>query len=339
MFIPRYWSEASHREQLPERKQVTVRRFGWSSTSQEDADVHARQRVEEALGVLRDGGPEALRDFTRRERKVAYAGSDGLPIREEIVREWPEADVVLTRNSYGSVCLNTTRAMFVDVDRAESHAGCFGCVGGLVGLLLGFVGAPLLFGVSGFGAVLLAAILGAIAFAWIGTTVGRIRESRDPRARDLLGWAVDRARAWCDEHPDWRVVAYETPAGARLLPVHAPFDAGDEKTFEFMSFVKADPLYQRMCTLQKCFRARVSPKPWRAGVKDRFRAGGTWPVREPYKLAARAAWVRAYDDVAGAYASCRLVDEVGRGRTDASVEEIRRLHDEMCRAEQDLPLA
>lgn len=335
MFIPRYWSEASHCERTPDRRQVTVRRFGWSSTNQESADVHARQRVEEALAVLREGGPEALRGFTRRERKVAYAGSDGLPIREEIVREWEDADVVVTRNSYGALCLNTTRAMFVDVDRPEPHVGGFCCLGALLGAILGGVGGPLLLETDW----ILSAFVGMIAIALVASILARVRERCDLRARRPVQWAIERSRAWCASRPDWCVVAYETPAGARLLPVHAAFDASDESAFEFMSFVKADPLYQRMCRLQKCFRARVSPKPWRAGVQEHFRAGGTWPVQDPKKLAARAEWVRRYDQVASDHASCRLVETVGRGLPDPGVEQIRRIHDELCRAESGLELA
>ena len=135
------------------------------------------------------------------------------------------------------------------------------------------------------------------------------------------------------------MVAYETPAGVRLLPVHDAFDAGDAASFEFMDFVRADPLYQRMCRLQKCFRARVSPKPWRAGVDEHFRAGGTWPVTDPAKLASRAAWVRAYDESAAAFAACRYADTVGAGRADPRVERVRTLHDAMCRADTDLDLA
>ncbi len=335
MFIPRYWSEASHRERLPERRQLTVRRFGWSSTSQEDADVHARQRVEEALAVLREGGPEALRGFTRRERKVAYAGADGLPIREEIVLERPDQDVVVTRNSYGALCLNTTRAMFVDIDRPASRAEVVGCGGGVLGAVLGAIGGPVLFG-TGW---LLSALAGALVMAWLTRLVARLLERRDPRRRDLLAWSIERARAWCKDHPEWRVLAYETPAGARLLPVHAAFDAGDETTFDFMAFVDADPLYQRMCRLQKCFRARVSPKPWRAGIDERFRAGGTWPVSDAEKLAQREDWVQRYERQAASFASCRLAETVGDGQADPRIEEIQRMHDEMCQAESTLALA
>lgn len=335
MFIPRYWSEAAHCERYPDRRQVTVRRFGWSSTSQEDADVHARRRVEEALAVLRDGGPEALRGFTRRERKVAYSGADGLPIREEIIHELPEADVVVTRNSYGALCLNTTSAMFVDIDRLESRVGISGCLGAALGAIAGAIVGPTLLD-RGW---MISALLGAVVLTAVTRTLARFLERRDLRHRDLLAWATQRTRAWCEHHPDWRVVAYETPAGVRLLPVHAPFDAGDESTFEFMTFVSADPLYQRMCRLQKCFRARVSPKPWRAGMRERFRAGGTWPVQDPIKLAMRRDWVEAYERRAGDFASCRFADTVGDGRPDAGVEAVRRIHDDMCQAEARLDLA
>ncbi len=335
MFVPRYWSEASHRESLPEGRQVTVRRFGWSSTSAADAATHARQRVEEAVAVLRAGGPDALHGFTRRERAVAYAGSDGLPIREEIVEERPEADVVVTRNGYGALCLNTRDAMFVDVDDVASHASGRFVVGALLGATLGAVVASVLPPVGWLhGTVGGAVVLGAV-FA----LSGRLRDRRDPRRRDVVAWATDRTRDWCRTHPGWRVVVYETPAGARLLPVHASFDAARDETFEFMRFVDADPLYDRMCRLQKCFRARVSPKPWRAGIAEPFRAGGTWPVEDPGKLRVRSNWVRRYERVARGFASCRLVGTVGDGVPDARVERVRAIHDEMCQATRALALA
>jgi hypothetical protein len=341
MFVPRYWSEASQVEEVPPRR-VTLRRFGWSSTSQEDADVHARRRVEEAAAVLRAGGDAALRTFTRRERKVAYAGSDGLPIREEIVEERPDLDVVLTRNGYGALCLNTTRAMFVDVDRPSSRAVAFGCFGALTGLVAGGLLAPLFVDVPRavkIAVVILGALLGALVLGWIATKIGRLVEGFSARARDPVRWSIERCRAWCESRPTWRVAVYETPSGLRLLPLHAPFDAAETSSFEFMRFVGVDPLYERMCRLQKCFRARVSPKPWRAGIADRFPAGGTWPVTDPGKLAARAEWVERYEEEAREFASCRFLEVVGDGPTALAVDDVRRLHDDLCRVASGLPLA
>lgn len=340
MFIPRYWSEARHRELLPARRQVTVCRFGWSSNSQEEADAHARQRLEEALAVLRDRGEGALRDFTRRERVVAYSGADGLPIREEIVHEYPALDVVVTRNGYGALCLNTTQAMFVDVDRAEPAAGLPGCLGALVGALVGGVAAAVLGEMFALpGGVVTGVFALAILGYYAGKLVGRVASARGGPGSAPLSWTKSRVEAWCASRPEWRVAVYETPAGVRLLPLHACFDAAEESPFEFMAFVRADPLYVRMCRLQRCFRARVSPKPWRAGIEDHFKTGGTWPVRDSRKLAVRAEWVRRYEQKASRFASCRLVEVVGDGATDPRVDAIRRRHDELCRVGSGRELA
>ena len=313
---------------------ITVRRFGWSSTSQHDADVHARSRLEEALAVVREGGPEALRTFARRERKVAYAGADGLPIREEIVEEHPDLDTVITRNVYGALCLNTTVAMFVDSDATASRANAVGCATGLAGAAVGAVLAKTVLDVH----LLLAVAAGVVAFAVVGTLVWRLVERRRLRFRDLVAWVIQETRTWCANQPDWAVAVYRTPGGVRLLPIHAAFDAGDASTYEFMRAVGVDALYERMCRIQKCFRARVSPKPWSVGV-ERFPAGGTWPVVDPDKLAARAEWVRGYARASRGFAACRFVEIVGSGRPDPRVESIRRLHDDLAGAHSDLPLA
>ncbi len=92
MLVPRYWAEArvQHRDG---KRQITVRRFGWSKDSQRDAERHAQERAQAAITEIEQGT-----NLKRRERKLGYGGTDGLPIREEIVAEY--GDVVVTRNSY-----------------------------------------------------------------------------------------------------------------------------------------------------------------------------------------------------------------------------------------------
>jgi hypothetical protein len=46
--VPQYWAEA-RLQQREARCQVTMRRFGWSDSSQRDAQTHAGQRAREAL--------------------------------------------------------------------------------------------------------------------------------------------------------------------------------------------------------------------------------------------------------------------------------------------------
>jgi hypothetical protein len=121
--------------------------------------------------------------------------------------------------------------------------------------------------------------------------------------------------------------------------MHGAFEPTSEEARAFMKLVGADPLYVRMCELQKCFRARVSPKPWRVGVTAHFKAGGTWPVLDEAKLSRRSEWVLQYEAQSARHASCRYVETLGSRRSDPRVEEVRRIHDELSRAETRLEIA
>src|SRR5688572_18341267 len=64
-----------------------------------------------------------------------------------------------------------------------------------------------------------------------------------------------------------------------------------------------DPVYRRMCRNQRCFRARVSPKPWRIGLTEHLRPRpGVWPVK-PERLPQRNEWIRRYESQAGGVAA------------------------------------
>lgn len=108
MLIPHYWAEARLQNKSA-GKQVTVRRWGWSDASQAEAQAVAEQRAQEALARILSG--ENLR---RRETKDSYGTQEGVPIREEVVSRHGEN--VVTRNSYGSLCLNAPRVLFADID-------------------------------------------------------------------------------------------------------------------------------------------------------------------------------------------------------------------------------
>ena len=108
MIVPRHWSE-SQATTFSNGRSFTVKRFGWSDISQEDAKHHAERRLQEALMILSETG-----DVRRIDHKVSYNGGEGIPIREEVVSE--HGDIVISRNSYGALCLNTPDVMFADID-------------------------------------------------------------------------------------------------------------------------------------------------------------------------------------------------------------------------------
>jgi hypothetical protein len=72
-------------------RRITVRRFGWFDLSQEEAQMVADRRADDALERLLAGDK-----LLPREPKVSYNGAKGVPIREEIVAE--KGSRVVTRN-------------------------------------------------------------------------------------------------------------------------------------------------------------------------------------------------------------------------------------------------
>lgn len=324
MNIPRFWAEAraTHREK---RRQVTVRRFGWSLLNQTEAEAMAEARLEDALRAVLAG-----EDRVRFEPRAAYNGADGFPIREEIVQEC--GDTVVTRNSYGALCLNTPDVLFGDIDFPASPGNRHGCL--VVLLLVVVLPAAVSFGPEPLWA-LFAFLTGlALSIGWLANGYrGWIR---------LQGGAGEitrrRIRRFLESHPDWRLRLYRTPAGYRVVAMHRLFDPGDPEVADFFDALRCDPVYVRMCRNQRCFRARVSPKPWRIGIGHLRPRTGVWPIR-PESMPFRRAWVDAYDAQAADFASCRSEEEMGQGPVHGKVLEVLGLHDRLSRSDSGLPIA
>lgn len=324
MLVPQYWAEASvcHRHG---NKQVTVRRFGWSDSSQTDAQQHAEQRAQDAMARIQSGEP-----LLRREPKRAYNGADGVPIREEIINR--VGDTIITRNGYGALCLNTPNVLFADVDFAlQVPVRWLLVIGGLELLF-----ALLLATVAGWGVGLVAGVLGlllayplanALYKVWLGLGGGPEQQART---------RIDRFSA---AHPDWHLRLYRTPAGFRVLAMHRLFDPVEPAVADSFAALGTDPLYQQMCRHQRCFRARVSPKPWRIGLARHLRPRpGIWPVSEA-GMALRQQWVADYNRLAERFAACHFVGQLGSQTVHPDALSVQRLHDELCRAGTPLPLA
>ncbi len=107
----------------------------------------------------------------------------------------------------------------------------------------------------------------------------------------------------------------------------------------FFDAVGVDPVYARMCLNQQCFRARLTPKPWRIGIAAHMKPRpGVWPVA-PERRPVRDAWIANYEAASRGYAACRFLDAVGTGAVHIDIERVRRLHDDASKALQDLPIA
>jgi hypothetical protein len=325
MIVPQYWAESRARHRQAGR-QVTVRRFGWSDNSQEEAQAAADLRAKEALERILSGAKLA-----RREPKVPYNGADGVPIREEILSR--HGETVITRNAYGAHCLNTPNVLFVDIDFDDGPSwrsilifyAVLLVAPAIVGLMTRSSKFSSLFGLA---ALLLCIFVGSV---W------------RPLWRRFRGEPEDAARRRVEHYlmrnPNWSVRLYRTPAGLRVLAMHQPFAPGDPAVADCFRALGADPIYSRMCLNQQCFRARVTAKPWRIGIGHHMRPQpGVWPVA-PERIALREAWIAEYEAAAPAFAACRFIETLGSGVSHAETRRVQELHDELSRANSSLPIA
>lgn len=325
MRIPKYWSEARAQRREGGR-QVTVRRFGWSDESQQHAQRHADERAAQAL-------EEAWRlpQVPRREPKVPYNGAEGVPIREEIIAE--HGSTIITRNSYGALCLNTPDVLFADIDYTRGVNSAIGCS---VGLLAAAVAAALCFqlGVAwaAVAAVPVTLVLAFVLLDWLARSWYSLFGGVE---RVFLG----RIERLANQHRDWQLRVYRTPAGLRVLAMHDLFDPTAESTVRLFASLGADPTYTQMCRRQACFRARVSPKPWRVGMDRHLKPRpGVWPIAEE-RMPDRRAWIVDYEHASSGHAACEYVTTCGMGRTHDKARAVQTLHDEMCQADRGLPIA
>lgn len=328
MIVPDHWAQA-RKQHRAGGKQITVRRFGWSMLSEEDARTMAEQRAEEALQRILSG--EAL---TRRERKTAYSGADGVPIREEVLSR--HDDEVITRNSYGAHCLNSPRALFADVDfDSFDRRGFAPALLAFVVLVAATATASWHFQspVIAFWGVLASLALAVPAAAFWRRVVRAAQGGSEQAARA-------RVQVFLSKNPSWALRLYRTPRGLRLLVTHQLFDATAPQVQQFFSAVGADPVYVRMCINQRCFRARLTGKPWRMDMATRMTPRpGVWPVQAEH-MAMRRQWVAAYEQKAAQFAACRFVEAMGSGAVHIDMGSVIELHDTTSRAMRtQLPMA
>ena len=154
------------------------------------------------------------------------------------------------------------------------------------------------------------------------------------KATDPEGEALARVEGWLARNRDWGFRVYRTKSGLRLMAAHAPVEAADGDSV--MSALGADPLYLRLCRAQKSYRARLTPKPWRCGLRA---PGVEWPFADLRAEGRFREWQREYDEKSPRFATCRFVRVLGNTSVDAKLEPLLALHDERTRARSELALA
>ncbi len=173
---------------------------------------------------------------------------------------------------------------------------------------------------------------------------------RQPVKRSLFAWfqkkspelpppetlVLDKCRAWQTHHPTFALRVYRTFAGMRLIIANQRFAEVDDSVVQMMQELGCDDLYIRLCKSQRCFRARLTPKPWRMKMENPP-SRSSW--NEAEKLAEYESWVREYVSNAARFAACRYLETLGPNDIDPGMVELIELHDRLSGSSSDLPLA
>ncbi|MFH2047156.1 MAG: hypothetical protein ABIK92_18665 [Pseudomonadota bacterium] len=316
MIVPRYWSE-SKTKKIVEGRQFTIKRFGWSDLSEQDAKAHADDRLKEAVKTLETEG-----DVRRIDHKTSYNGAEGIPIREEVISK--HQDVIISRNSYGSLCLNTPDVMFADIDfeyeaSFKTHVVAF--------IFLSFCAAI----ISLFFKSWLALFLSAIAvLVFIPTMAKLIHRMILSLNGGFERKAIETIKKVSIESPELHFRLYRTPLGFRVLLMNDTYSPTSDTAINLLKDLQSDSIYVQMCKNQNCFRARVSPKPWRIGIERIKPQPGVWPIKEE-RMKDRREWVDMYEKKAKNYSSCHFLMQLGSVKVSPKAEFVRKIHDDLCK--------
>lgn len=301
--IPRYWASVDEVVTFPGRGRFHLVLRGSSDLSVEDARRDARERLDRLVAA---GGPQ------RGRRADEYYPDRRLP--EELLQEIPgpggELIAVITRNRYGAAVLNTDAVLISDVDLPAGPAPA-DRPGGLVARLF-------------------------------GRSRGQRPAAEDPDEYGLPGSGprgedhqriLARIGDFCVHHPELGVRTYRTRNGFRLLLTGTGARPGSDRARELMDGLRSDRLYMTLCRVHDSYRARLTPKPWRIGVR-RPPGGGPWSAdAERYRR-----WVEAYEAASQEVAVCRLIGTAGPA-PDGTEQQLIDLHDRAVKADSGLRLA
>lgn len=359
MEIPQHWVRVEgFSPHLGERGGL-LSVWGWSETSDQDAERVGRERLAETLARI--------------EREGRLAPGHGYyprtPLREPLLEEVAPVEGedgrlgVVTRNRMGCEVLCTESLLIADVDVEElaAEADARGRRGRRRGS-----GSPVVTGGGGAG---LGSLLRRVVFgrsdptpmapgtqdaAGLDEPPGlahpsgyeaypsdeggsglRVTATGPERPSVVECLAAEPAWELARAHPGLGVRVYRTAAGLRVIVTGADAAPGSERARDILTALGTDPLYLELCATHASYRARLTPKPFRVGMPA---LPVRWPCADEAEERRWLRWVDEYERAAAAFAVCRLVSASGPVPS-ASEQRLVELHDERTGVGLRLPLA
>lgn len=154
------------------------------------------------------------------------------------------------------------------------------------------------------------------------------------RAKDENA-CIEELRGWLSARPQFGARVYRTKKGLRYLFTHKPLPVNDE-TLGWLAELGSDKLYTRLCRGQRCYRARLSPKAFRVGVKA---LDVQYPYEAPAERESFDTWLREYENRSAGHAVCKLICVIGAESVHKDLKAVVETHDKMTLCDSELPLA
>jgi hypothetical protein len=170
---------------------------------------------------------------------------------------------------------------------------------------------------------------------FFGSLFGRKKPIEDWRTQ-VEAEQIRQMEDFQRSHSELGFRVYRTAGGLRYLITTGLFHPDDPLVGHAMDAADADPTYRRLCEVQKSFRARLTPKPWRCGVD---KPPHRFPYADAEQSAAMERWASDYATVATKHAVCLYLLEIGSAPVAAEVRPILDEHDRATTTVENRPLA
>jgi hypothetical protein len=155
-----------------------------------------------------------------------------------------------------------------------------------------------------------------------------------PKQKPCDPW--EAFQIWQLANAKFSLGCYRTHSGWRLVILNALFDPEASETLRILDELCNDPLYRSLCRKQKCFRARLTPKPWRMGMSAPTRR---FPLQTAEAQNEFDAWAEDYQSRLPEFAVCRPMQTLGDSPVHPVVAAVLAVHDTACCRGDNLPLA
>jgi len=151
---------------------------------------------------------------------------------------------------------------------------------------------------------------------WLRSLFGRSTKDK--------AYYLDHVYTYSARHPACSLIVYETHAGFRVFITSEEYAPELNAASTILEQLKTDPLYKKLCLSQKCYRARLTPKPWRCGMDQ---PPNSFPRETPEQQGAFGRWLLEYTRKSKDCTVCKRITTLGPAEMTDNARRILKAHD------------